>query len=123
MPMTIEQIRSKVEETQTQIEKSNELTPEQKVEKARELESTLSQIKSDLDSLRDVTQDQEVIKAIDDLESEYETLNSNFETKFQKELADLQEEVVENGEGEPEIVPSENDKPNRWQRNKKTVLI
>ncbi|HRX63765.1 MAG TPA: hypothetical protein P5060_01535 [Candidatus Absconditabacterales bacterium] len=121
--MTIEQIRSKVEETQTQIEKSNELTPEQKVEKARELESTLSQIKSDLDSLRDVTQDQEVIKAIDDLESEYETLNSNFETKFQKELADLQEEVVENGEGEPEIVPSENDKPNRWQRNKKTVLI
>jgi len=106
-----------------EIENSNELSPEQKMYKAKELESTISKIKKDLDSLRSNTQEADLIEEIDDLQADFESLNSNFEIKFQKELADLQEEVVENGEEEPEIVPSENDKPNRWQRNKKTVLI
>ena len=120
---TIEKIRSEVNKTKLEIENSNELSPEQKMYKAKELESTISKIKKDLDSLRSNTQEADLIEEIDDLQADFESLNSNFEIKFQEELADLQEEVVENGEEEPEIVPSENDKPNRWQRNKKTVLI
>ena len=126
MATNIEKLQTRVEDTKNQIEKSKALSSVEKIKKAKALESIISKIKSDLDALR-VSATPKQLAEIDALESSYEEMNNQFNLEFQKELSSLKEEVVdsvkETEEKEEEIIASENDKPSRWEKNKKTVLI
>jgi F0F1-type ATP synthase membrane subunit b/b' len=92
MSNNIEQIKSKVSDAKNQIEKSKQLSVEDKMAKAKELEVTISQIKTDLDSLK-VDASAEDLAKIQAVESEYESLNTQFQTEFKQALSDLEKEV------------------------------
>jgi vacuolar-type H+-ATPase subunit I/STV1 len=124
MSINLEQIKSKVSETKNQIEQSNDLSPEDKMAKAREFENVMSEINKDLESLKASATPQE-LKEIEKVEIEYKKLQEQLNV-FKQELDDFQSSVVESvaaNNNDSEIISSENDKPNRWERNKKTVLI
>ncbi len=124
MSNNLEQIKSKVFETRNQIEQSRDLSPEEKMAKAREFENVISEISRDLELLKPSATPQE-LKEIEAVEQEYKKLQEQL-TVFKKELDDFQSSVVESvalNNDDSEIIPSENDKPSRWDRNKKTVLI
>lgn len=103
MSTNIDQIKSKVFETNNQLEKSRELSSEEKMLKAREIENTIFQIKTDLDSLK-VWATAEDIKKIEALELEYENLQIKL-NEFKQELdefeAKLKEDILKE-EKEPE---------------------
>ena len=126
MATNIEKLQTRVDDTKNQIEKSKSLSAVEKVEKAKALESVISKIKSDLDALR-ISATPEQLAEIDALAASYEEMNEQFNLAFKQELSSLKEEVVdsvkETKDEENEIIASENDKPSRWEKNKKTVLI
>lgn len=134
MSNNLEQIKSKVSETKNQIEQSRDLSPEEKMHKARDLELLMTDIKNDLNSLQGSTTETDKLKEIEELEKEYNKLQDDL-NEFKWELDSIQDDIidqtledlendVEAGNNmDSEIIPSENDKPNWRERNKKTVLI
>ncbi|MCK9467039.1 MAG: hypothetical protein M0P94_01810 [Candidatus Absconditabacterales bacterium] len=134
MPMTIEQIKEQIDNTKTQIKESKDLSPEEKMHKARDLELLMTDIKNDLNSLQGSTTETDKLKEIEELEKEYNKLQDDL-NEFKGELDSIQDDIidqtledlendVEAGNNmDSEIIPSENDKPNWRERNKKTVLI
>lgn len=134
MPMTIEQIKEQIDNTKTQIKESKDLSPEEKMHKARDLELLMTDIKNDLNSLQGSTTETDKLKEIEELEKEYNKLQDDL-NEFKWELDSIQDDIidqtledlendVEAGNNmDSEIIPSENDKPNWRERNKKTVLI
>jgi len=93
MATNIEKLQTRVDEAKTRIKESRELSTPEKIEKAKELETVISQIKSDLDSLKTQANKEELAE-IKALESSYEELNSQFQAELQQEFSDLEEEVA-----------------------------
>jgi len=128
MSNNIDTIRSSVSETKNKIHEYENLSPEERMARARELETTISQIRKDLDSLKEDA-NQTNTQEIEQLEQEFNELQEQFNSKFKQELEDLQQDISENSNwsavdtDDSEIIPSENDKPTWRERNKKTVLL
>jgi hypothetical protein len=93
MSNNLEQIKSRVSETKDQIEKSRDLSPEEKMAKAREFENVMSEISADLELLKSSATPQE-LKEIEAVEVEYKKLQEQL-TVFKKELDDFQNQLKE----------------------------
>jgi hypothetical protein len=94
MATNIENLQTRVEEANTQIEQSKTLSAPEKMQKAKDLESIISQIKTDLDSLR-VSATPEELAEIDALTISYEDMDAQFNLAFKSELSDLADEVTD----------------------------
>jgi len=75
--MTIEQIKEQIDNTKTQIKESKDLSPEEKMHKARDLELLMTDIKNDLNSLQGSTTETDKLKEIEELEKEYNKLQDD----------------------------------------------
>lgn len=93
MSNNIDTIRSSVSETRNQIEQSRDLSPEEKMAKAREFENVISEISRDLELLKPSATPQE-LKEIEAVEQEYKKLQEQL-TVFKKELDDFQNQLQE----------------------------
>ena len=94
MITNIEELQTRVEDTKNQIEKSKELSSTEKMQKAKELESTISKIRSDLDALR-ISATPEELAEIKTLEASSEDMTLKFNKEFKEELSTLKWEVVD----------------------------
>jgi hypothetical protein len=89
MPTNIEELITKVDVAKTQIEEYKTLSTSEQVQKTKDLESIVSQIKIDLDSLRVSATPKELVQ-IEALDIQYLALKSN----LQDQLNSLKKEVA-----------------------------
>ena len=101
MATKFEKLQTRVDETRAKIEQSKDLSTAEKLAKAKELESVIAKIKSDIDSFKQASNEElteeiktKLLAEIAILESSFEELNGQFNKEFQKELSDFQEEVA-----------------------------